>query len=100
VLEGPIEGAGGHHLVMGDLLLGPNGEVPRHIHSGEEFLFVLAGSATIIRDGMPDLTIGAGQGVRIAPGLPHSGLAGPEGVRAVASWVVVDGQPLRSPVPE
>ena len=46
------------------------------------------------------VTLLAGQGIRIAPGTVHWGRAGPEGVRAVASWVKPDGQPLRTPVPE
>lgn len=99
VLEGPIEAASGHQLVMGDLVLAAGAEVPPHIHSGEEFLYVLGGSATIIREGLPDVTLEAGQALRIPPGLVHSGLAGPDGVRATASWIVVDGQPLRSPPP-
>ena len=95
VLEGPIEAAPGHHLVVGDLVLGAGAEVPRHIHSGEEFLYVLAGSATIMREGAVDVVLGPGDSLRIAPGVVHSGQAGPDGLRAVASWVVVDGQPLR-----
>ena len=100
VLEGNIESAPEHYLVMGDLVLGAGATVPRHIHSGEEFLYVLGGSATLYRDGMPDLVLKAGGGVRIAPGLPHSAIAGPDGLRAVASWIVANGKPLREPAPE
>ena len=75
-------------------------EIPRHYHYGEEFLYVLGGSATVSRAGMPDVRLGPGDGLRIAPGVVHWGKAGPEGVRAVSSWVKDDAKPLREPVPE
>ncbi|MCB2087611.1 MAG: cupin domain-containing protein [Sphingomonadaceae bacterium] len=96
VLEGAIEAAPGYHLVMGDLVMPAGGVIPRHTHSGEEFLYVMGGSATVMRQGEPDLVLQAGQGVRIPAGMVHGGLAGPEGMRGVASWIVKDGQPLRT----
>ena len=96
VLEGPIAGAPELHLVVGDLVMGAGGAIPRHRHSGEEFLYVIGGRATVSRTGEPDLVLEPGQGVRIAPGTVHWGAAGPEGVRAISSWVVVNGQPLRT----
>jgi len=98
VLEGPIAAAPGHHLVVGDILAPAGTIIPRHTHSGEEFLYIIGGSATVSREGQPDVMLGPGESLRIAPGLVHGGVAGPEGVRAVSSWVVVDGQPLRTPV--
>jgi quercetin dioxygenase-like cupin family protein len=100
VLTGPIAGAPGRSLVMGDLVLAPNGEIARHFHAGEEFLYVLGGSAVVSRHGEQDVILLPGQGIRIAPGTVHWGRAGPEGVRAIASWVAVEGQPLRTPVPQ
>jgi quercetin dioxygenase-like cupin family protein len=98
VLEGPIEAAPDHHLVMGDLVAPPGMAIPAHTHSGEEFLYVIGGSAVLSRKGQPDLVLKAGQGVRIAPGVVHWGVAGKEGLRAVSSWIVGNGQPLRTPV--
>lgn len=99
VLEGPISATPGHHLVVGDLVATPGMVIPRHSHSGEEFLYVIGGSTVLSRDGEPDLLLNPGQGVRIAPGVVHSGLAGKEGLRAVSTWIVVNGQPLRTPAP-
>ena len=96
VLEGPVAAAPGHHLVMGDLVMGAAGTIPKHTHSGEEFLYVIGGRATVSRQGEADLVLEPGQGVRIAPGVVHWGTAGPDGVRAVSTWVVVNGQPLRT----
>lgn len=100
VVSGPIAAAPGHSLVMGDLVMAAGGTIPRHYHAGEEFLYVLGGSAMVQREGETAVTLTAGQAIRIAPGTVHWGTAGPEGVRAVSSWVSVDGQPLRTMVPE
>lgn len=100
VLSGAIQAAPGHHLVMGDLNIPANAPIPRHYHHGEEFLYILGGSTVIVRDGIGEEELRSGQAIRIAPGQMHWGRAGPEGLRAVSSWVVPDGQPLRVPVPE
>jgi quercetin dioxygenase-like cupin family protein len=100
VLSGPIQAAPGHHLVTGDLNIPANAPIPRHYHHGEEFLYILGGSTVIVREGESEMTLLPGQGVRIAPGTVHWGKAGPKGLRAVSSWVVPDGQPLRVAVPD
>jgi quercetin dioxygenase-like cupin family protein len=100
VLRGPIEAAPGHDLVVGDLVMGAGAAIPRHYHHGEEFLYVIGGSAVVSRPGVPDVTLSPGEGIRIPPGTVHWGTAGPDGVRAVSSWVATEGQPLRVPVPE
>jgi len=100
VLEGPIEAAPGHMLILGDLNLAPGAAIPRHWHHGEEFIYVLGGSSVLSRAGEPDVTLVAGQALRIAPGTIHWGQAGPRGLRAVASWVQVDGKPLREAATE
>lgn len=100
VLRGPIAGAPGHDLLVGDLVSGPGGPIPRHYHHGEEFLYVIGGSATVSRPGVPDVVLQPGEGLRIAPGTVHWGNAGPQGVRAITTWVAVEGQPLRVPVPD
>jgi len=100
VLSGPIQAAPGHHLVTGDLNIPANAPIPRHYHHGEEFLYILGGSTVIVREGQGEMTLLPGQAIRIAPGIVHWGRAGPQGLRAVSSWVVPDGQPLRVAVPE
>ena len=100
VLEGPIASDPGHSLIVGDLNMPAGAEIPRHYHYGEEFIYVLGGSATVARAGLPDIVLDPGEGLRIAPGVVHWGKAGPQGVRAVSSWVKDDSQPLRVPVPQ
>ena len=100
VLEGPIAAAPGHALIVGDLNLAPGAAIPRHWHHGEEFIYILGGSAVLSRQGEPDLALTSGQAIRIAPRTVHWGSAGPQGLRAVSSWVKVEGKPLREAAPE
>ena len=100
VLEGAIASDPGHSLIVGDLNMAAGAEIPRHYHYGEEFIYVLGGSATVSREGMPDVVLRPGEGLRIAPGMVHWGKAGPDGMRAVSSWVKDDSTPPRVPVPQ
>lgn len=100
VLRGPITAAPGHSLVTADIVLEAGGEVPRHFHHGEEFLTVIGGSATLVRPGAPDLVMRPGDAVRIEPGAVHSAKAGAQGLRAISSWVLPEGKPLREHVPD
>lgn len=102
--EGPIEGAPDHHLVMGDLVFSAGTEVARHYHTGEEYLYVLAGEFVLtIEDGeggSERVVLGPSQSIRIPPRTVHSAMAGPEGARGISAWVTENGQPLRVPPPE
>jgi len=98
VLEGRIAAAPGHSLILGDLNMTAGAEIPRHYHHGEEYIYVLGGSATVSRAGQPDVTLGPGEGVIIAPGVVHWGKAGSEGLRSISAWVKDDGKPLREAV--
>ena len=100
VLEDRIAAAPGHSLIVGDLNMGPGAAIPRHYHHGEEYIYLLGGSATVSRAGHPDLQLGPGQGVVITPGVVHWGTAGPEGMRAISVWVKDDSKPLREAVAE
>ena len=99
VLEGPIAAAPGHSLILGDLNMPAGAEIPRHYHHGEEYIYVLGGSATVSRAGHPDVTLGPGDSVVIAPGAVHWGKAGPHGLRSISAWVKDDARPLREAAP-
>lgn len=106
VVEGPIEGVDDRYLVAGRLALGPFGEVPRHVHDGEEFVIVTQGSVTL--SWFADLAwsqvlsreLQAGEGIRIPPETVHWARAGEAGMSATSSWIVVRGKPLRRAIDE
>ena len=99
MLHGPIDAAPGHSLTMGDLVFAPNAPIARHFHAGEEFLYVMGGSIIISRHDEQDVIVAAGEGLRIPANTIHWGRAGSHGARGVASWIRIDGQALRTPVP-
>ena len=98
VIEGPIAAAPGHSLILGDLNMPAGAEIPRHYHHGEEYIYVLGGSATVSRAGHADVTLGPGDSVLIPPGVVHWGKAGAEGLRSISAWVKDDAKPLREAV--
>ena len=100
VLEDRIAAAPGHSLIVGDLNMAPGALIPRHFHHGEEYIYLIGGSATVSRAGQPDVTLRPGESVTIAPGVVHWGTAGPEGMRGISVWVKDDDHPLREMVAE
>jgi quercetin dioxygenase-like cupin family protein len=67
----------------------PNATVPRHYHPGEEFVYVLEGSAVHVEQGKPDRILKAGDTYVIAPRAIHAPRGGADGARAVVFRVHV-----------
>lgn len=87
-------------VIISDVVIPPEAQVPRHFHPGEEFLYVLEGSAVHVEAGKPDRILKAGDAYVIAPRAVHSPRGGPQGARAVVFRVHVAGQPERILVDE
>jgi quercetin dioxygenase-like cupin family protein len=75
-------------------------ELPPHYHPGEEFVYVLEGSAVHVEQGKPDRILKAGDSYVIPPRAVHAPRGGPQGARAVVFRLHVEGQPERIPVKE
>ncbi|WP_427964127.1 cupin domain-containing protein [Altererythrobacter sp.] len=88
-----------HEVLISDVIIPPGAEVPRHFHPGEEFVYVIEGSAVHVEEGKPDRLIKAGDAMVIPPEAVHAPRGGPEGARAIVFRVHVAGQPERIPVP-
>lgn len=95
VLKAAIAAAPGLEVVISDVVIPPNAAVPRHYHPGEEFLYLIEGTATQIEDGAEDRDLKPGDALVIATGKVHAPKAGPEGARAVVFRVHVKGEPER-----
>ena len=54
ILRAPVTIADGLEVIISDVVIPPNATVPRHYHPGEEFLYVLEGSAVQVEEGKPD----------------------------------------------
>lgn len=100
VLRSPLSGMAGVEVIVSDVVIPPNATVPRHYHPGEEFLYLIEGSAIHVEEGKPDLPLAVGDSYVIPPRAIHAPRGGPEGARAIVFRVHVAGQPERIEAPE
>ncbi|MGB3626297.1 MAG: cupin domain-containing protein [Henriciella sp.] len=100
MLRAPVTSAEGLEVLISDVVIPPDATVPRHYHPGEEFLYVISGSAIHVEEGKPDRMLKAGDAYVIPPNAIHSPRGGPEGARAIVFRVHVADQPERILVPE
>ncbi len=85
-------------LVLAELAVG--GAAPRHMHPGEEFVYVLEGTGTFDLQGQPLLTIKAGDSFVIPANTPHVATnTGKVPIRLLSTYVIENGKPLAIPVP-
>ena len=98
MLRGPITIAEGLEVIISDVVIPAGATVPRHYHPGEEFIYVIEGSAIHVEEGKPDQTLSAGDAYVIPPEAEHAPRGGPDGARAIVFRVHVEGQPERIPV--
>jgi quercetin dioxygenase-like cupin family protein len=99
VLRSPLAGTPGVEVIVSDVVIPPNGQVARHYHPGEEFLYLIEGTAIHVEEGKPDLPLKAGDSYAILPRAIHAPKGGPEGARAIVFRVHVAGQPERIEAP-
>lgn len=68
---------------------------PRHVHPGEEVIYVLEGTLEYAVDGRPAVTVRAGDTLTIPAGTPHSvkNVGKGKGVE-LATYIVEKGKPL------
>ncbi|MBO9518014.1 MAG: cupin domain-containing protein [Porphyrobacter sp.] len=100
VLRSPISGIPGVEVIVSDVVIPPNAQVARHYHPGEEFLYLIEGTAIHVEEGKPDLPLKAGDTYVIPPRAIHAPKGGPEGARAIVFRVHTAGQPERIEAPE
>ena len=95
MLRAPISIAEGLEVIISDVVIPPNGAVPRHYHPGEEFLYLIEGSAVHVEEGKEDQILKAGDAYVIPPKAEHAPRGGPDGARAIVFRVHVEGKPER-----
>lgn len=98
VLRAPLTVAEGLEVIISDVVIPPGAQVPAHYHPGEEFLYVLEGSAIQVEQGLEPFELAAGTGYVIAPEARHAPIGGPAGGRAIVFRVHVAGKAERIPV--
>lgn len=99
MLRSPLSALPGAEVIVSDVVIPPNAQVARHYHPGEEFLYVIEGTAIHVEEGKPDRELKAGDSYAIPPRAIHAPRGGPEGARAIVFRVHVAGQPERIDAP-
>ena len=69
-------------VIVSDVVIPPNATVPRHYHPGEEFIYVIEGSAVHVEEGTDEFILSAGDAYVIPPPTIHEPRGGPSGARA------------------
>lgn len=95
-----LTSAPGHDgiLVFAELAVG--GSAPRHMHPGEEFVYVLEGTGTFDMQGQPTLAIKAGDSFVIPANTPHVAKnTGNVPIKLLSTYILESGKPLAIPVP-
>lgn len=100
MMRAPVTVADGLEVIISDVVIPPGATVPRHYHPGEEFLYVLEGSAVHVEEGQPDRILTVGDSYVIPPRAIHSPRGGPDGARAIVFRLHVEGKEERILVPE
>ena len=99
VMRTPLSFAEDVEVIVSDVQLAPDTEVPNHSHAAEELVYVLEGSVVHVEEGLPERTMRAGDMVVIQPEAAHSPRSGPEGARAVTIRFRLPDRAERDPVP-
>ena len=82
-------------VIISDVVIPAGATVPRHFHPGEEFIYVIEGSAVHVEEGKADQILQAGDSYVIPPDAIHAPRGGPDGARAIVFRVHRDGLPER-----
>ena len=78
----------------------PGATAPRHVHAGDEIVYVLKGKIEYRLDGQPRATLAEGDVLFIPKGKPHSAAnVGLEPASQLATYVVEKNKPLVVPLP-
>ena len=94
-LRSALSGTANLEVLISDVRIPPGAALPPHYHPGEEFIYVLEGTALHREEGQADRVYEAGEAFVIAPGRVHSPKAGEGGTRAIVFRVHPKGDPER-----
>jgi len=98
LLRSDSEVAEGAEIIVSVIEVGPHFALPKHYHPGEEFVYLLEGSATVWQQGKPDLVLQAGDIFKIPLEQVHTAMTSDSRARVIVFRVHRKGQPVHVPV--
>lgn len=98
LMKAVLEGVDGTEVIVSRVTLPPNTSLPKHWHPGEEFAYVLEGSATLWQEGKEDIVCKAGDAVKVPLKQVHTAITKDVGATFLVFRVHEQGKPERVPV--
>lgn len=95
LLSAELEGVENTDVIVSRVTIPPNTSLPKHWHPGEEFAYVLEGSAALWLDGELHSTSTTGALVKVPLKRVHTAITGEEGATILVFRVHERGQPER-----
>lgn len=95
LLSEELEGAPGIEVIVSRVYIPANTSLPKHWHPGEEFVYILKGSATLWQEGKSDVLMKEGEVFKIPLKQIHTAITGNDGVSALVFRVHEKGKPER-----
>ncbi len=92
--------ADGVEVVVSRVDIPANTMLPKHFHPGEEFIYLLGGSATMWVKGQGEMSLAKGEVFKVPLKAVHTLTSGPEGARVLVHRVHESGKPTRYVVDE
>ncbi len=86
-------------IILSDVRIAADAEVPGHSHAAEELVYVIEGSAIHVEEGLPDRTLRPGDMAVIPPETVHRPRGGPDGARAITVRFKLPAREERDAVP-
>ena len=90
-----LEGVEGTEVIVSHVEIPANTTLPKHWHPGEEFVYVLEGSAAAWLKDKPDTHLKEGDVFKVPSKQIHTATAGSDGVTVLVFRVHESGQPMR-----
>jgi len=70
-------------------------ELKKHYHPGEEFAYVIEGSATVWLKDRPEVEVKKGEVAKVPFEAVHTMIPGPDGIKVLVFRIHKEGEPLR-----
>jgi quercetin dioxygenase-like cupin family protein len=98
LLKAVLEGVSSTEVIISRVTIPPNTSLPKHWHPGEEFAYVLEGSATLWQEGKDDIVCNEGDVLKVPLKQIHTAITNNEGATILVFRVHEQGKPERVPV--
>ena len=95
IITSQLELVKGTEVIVNHVEIPPNTTLPKHWHPGEEFIYVLEGSAVMWVKGKTDMPIKKGDVFKVPFKKVHTGTSGKEGGTFLVFLVHEQGKPVR-----